>query len=115
EGLRVSGTAYSALIEGSTGLVINDLVSRDNANLVFALAEQEDMAARELNGLARSATQLVAAGPENIRRYADVLNRYEISDETLDALGESIPEIAAIGVETLVAMQPLIADLSQLD
>ena len=47
EGLRVSGTAYSALIEGSTGLVINDLVSRDNAELVFEIVDQQDAFPRD--------------------------------------------------------------------
>ncbi len=76
-GLSVSGTAYSALIEGSTGLVINDMVSPDNANQVFALVAQQDMTDRELNSLARSAAALAAAGTEDIRRYADVLNRLD--------------------------------------
>src|SRR5690606_26113025 len=67
EGLRVSSSDYSALIEGAKVLVMLYLLSRDNANLIFALDELEDMAARDLNGLARSATELVAAGPENFR------------------------------------------------
>lgn len=115
EGLRVSGAAYSALIEGSTGLVINDLVSRDNADLVFALAAKQDLSSRDLNTLARSTTQMAAAGPENIRRYAAVLEQYDLSDDEFDALGASISEIDEIGADTLVAMLPLINDLSQLE
>jgi ABC-type uncharacterized transport system permease subunit len=115
EGLRVSGAAYSALIEGSTGLVINDLVSRDNADLVFALAAQQDLSSRDLNTLARSTTQMAAAGPENIRRYAAVLEQYDLSDDEFDALGASISEIDELGTDTLVAMLPLINDLRQLE
>ncbi|HLV34971.1 MAG TPA: ABC transporter permease [Spirillospora sp.] len=113
-GLQVSGAAYSALIEGSTGLVINDLVSRDDASMVFALAAQQDMTSRELNSLARSTTQLIGAGVENVRRYATVLERVELTDEEFDALGESIAEIEEVGAQTLQAMLPLINDFSQM-
>jgi simple sugar transport system permease protein len=115
QGLRVSGTAYAALIEGSTGLVINDLVSRDNADLVFALAAVEDLSPRELNTLARASARLAAAGPETARRYAAVFNQYPLTDDELDALGASIQAIQTVGAETLTAMQPLIADLSQME
>ena len=114
-GLQVSGAAYSALIEGSTGLVINDLVSRDNANLVFTLAEQQDLTSRELNGLARSAVQVAGAGVDTVRRYATVLERVELTDEEFNALGESIAEIEQVGAQTLQAMLPLINDLSQME
>ncbi|MBZ0303765.1 MAG: hypothetical protein K8J31_28755, partial [Anaerolineae bacterium] len=115
EGLYISGAAYSALIEGSLGLVRGDLVSRDNADLVFALAAQQDLTARELNSLGRSAANLAEVGSEKVRRYAEILGKYPLSDEEFDALGESLTEIAAVGADTLAAMRPLIADLSQLE
>ena len=114
EGLRVSGVAYSALIEGSTGLVINDRVSYDDATIVFALAQQQDMTARELNTLARATSRLHNAGPETIRQMAEVINRYDLTDEEFDALAESIAEIEALGTDTLAGMMPLINDLSQM-
>jgi simple sugar transport system permease protein len=114
-GLQVSGAAYSALIEGSTGLVINDLVSRDNANLVFVLAAQQDLSARELNSLARSTAQLTGAGVENVRRYAAVFEQFDLSDEEFDALGPSLSDIDRVGADTLTAMLPLIHDFSQLE
>lgn len=114
-GLQVSGAAYSALVEGSTGVAMNDLVSRDNANQVFALAAQQDLTARELNSLARATTQLMTAGVETVRRYASVLERVELTDEEFDALGASIAEIELVGADTLQAMLPLINDFSQLE
>lgn len=114
-GLSVSGAAYSALIEGSTGLVINDIVSHDNADLVFALVAQQDMTARELNTLARSAAELAAGRAGDTRRYAEILNRLNLTDEEFDTLGGSIAEIEALGTETLTAMLPLIMDLSAME
>ena len=113
EGLRVSGTAYSALIEGSTGLVINDLVSRDNAELVFEIVEQQDMTARELNSLARAAATVAAVGAEDARGFARVLETIDLTDEEFDELGEALPDIQRLSEETLLAMRPLIAELSE--
>lgn len=115
QGLRISGAAYSALIEGSTGLVINDLVSRDNADLMFALVEQQDMTARELNSFARSAARLVNYNPERIRVLGSFLSQYDLTDEEIDELGGSVADLQRIGQETLAAMRPLIEDLSALE
>lgn len=115
EGLRVSGAAYSALIEGSTGLVINDIVSRDNAAAVFAVAAQQDMTPRELNSLARSAARIPGVGAANVRQYGDILAQTELDDESFDALGDTIAALEAVGTDTLTAMLPLINDLSQLE
>jgi general nucleoside transport system permease protein len=113
-GLHLAGVAYSALIEGSTGIVINDLVSRDNVNVVTTLAADGNVTQRDLAAFSRSIADVNSAGVANVRRYGDILAKFDMTDEEFDALGASLSGIAEIGVDTLQAMQPLITDLGAL-
>lgn len=113
-GLHIAGVAYSALIEGSTGLVINDLVSRDNISVVSVLAADGTLTQRELNSVSRSIADVTTAGSANVQRYGDILAKFDMTDDEFDALGASLTGIAAVGVDTLQAMQPLITDLGAL-
>jgi simple sugar transport system permease protein len=120
-GLQIAGSAYSALIEGSTGLAINDTVSLDDLDQVVALAAAETESGGvldrgDLRRFALAIGALVEVGPENARRYADVLAPFEaIEDEELTELLAGIPEVQAVGAETLNAMRPLIVELEQQD
>jgi simple sugar transport system permease protein len=120
-GLQIAGTAYSALIEGSLGLVINDIVSPDDFHQVFALA-----AALEANGdtlergdlrrLGQGIALVNEIGVDQARRFGEVLALFpDDDDDSLTELGESIADLQAIGEETLTAMQPIISELSQLE
>lgn len=113
-GLHISGVAYSALIEGSTGIVINDLVSRDNVNVVSVLAADGSLTQRDLTIFSRAIADVTSAGSANVRRYGEILAQLEMTDEEFDALGASLTGIAAVGVDTLQAMLPLITDLGEL-
>lgn len=119
-GLQIAGTAYSALIEGSIGLVINDTVSLDDLDQVIVLAAAEtqsggDLDRRDLRRFGLAIGTLVEVGPENARRYAEVLAPFADieDDEELTELLAGIPEVQAVGAETLNAMRPLIAELEQ--
>lgn len=116
-GLNIAGTAYSALIEGSTGLALNDRVSEDDFSLIAQLASTGDgMTQRELRGLANNLSALNQVGVENALRFRAALALVEsLSDEEIVALGEKIPDINAIGVERLRELAPLVADLGALD
>lgn len=114
EGLRVAGLAYSALIEGATGFVVNDLVSPDNLNVVSAFASDGELTRPDLNRLARSIGDLGTVGSDNLRRYSALLEKFDLTDEEWEQLGASVAGIAAVGVETLNAARPLIADLMEL-
>jgi len=113
-GLHIAGVAYSALIEGSTGIVINDLASRDNINIVSTLAANSDLMQPDLNRFSRSIADVTAAGSDNVQRYGEILAKFEMTDEEFDALGASLNGIAVVGVDTLQAMLPLITDLAAL-
>ncbi len=120
-GINIAGLGYSALIEGSLGLVINDRVSIDDLDQVIALAQAEAQSGgtldqADLRRFSRSVGQLVAVGSDNARRYQEILAGYEaLDDETLTELGESVAEIQAVGAAELDRLRPLIAELEPLD
>ena len=112
-GLNIAGVAYSALLEGAVGITINDLLSPDDVSLVRTLS---DLSRRQVDDLAEITATLPAVGLDNVRRYGELLAEFEsLDDEQLDTLGSSIPEIEVVGLETLTATRPLIADLGRLE
>lgn len=112
-GLNIAGTAYVALLEGATGLTINDQVSLDDLTRVTMLADEMGTVQRsELRDLARAINGYAAAGVDNARRYADALALFPTLDaDALTDLGESVIEMRAVGEAQLDAMQPLIIEL----
>src|SRR5689334_18192881 len=92
--LNTTGTAYAALIEGSVGFVINNVLSPDNLNLAKTYIGSTETSAREANLAARTAGDVATLGMETALRYGEVLARYsDMSDEDLVALGAAIPDI----------------------
>ncbi len=120
-GLQIAGTAYSALLEGSLGLVTNDIVSPDDLDQVLALARFEAnldgaLTSAELRLFSRAVADVAAIGPENVRRYAETLALFAaLDDDAATELAGRAADAAAIGAETLDALAPLLADLDALD
>jgi len=117
-GVNIAGTAYSALIEGATGLVINDIASRDDFDQLLALSRAEggDLTRGDLRSLAQGAERVVSLDAENVRRYVDTLALFsDLSDDDLTDLAESVADINTIGTETLTAVQPLLTALDSLE
>ncbi|MBI1259344.1 MAG: hypothetical protein GC204_17905 [Chloroflexi bacterium] len=116
KGLNIAGTAYSALIEGSLGVVINQQVGRDNLDQFLALAQNAPMKQADLRRLSRSMTDLSTVGAASTRRYGDLLAKLpDISTDDLKALAGSLPDIAALGVDKIEMMKPLVEALAQMD
>jgi simple sugar transport system permease protein len=116
KGLNIAGTAYSALVEGSLGLAVNSQVSRADLDQFLALANSQPLNQRSLRGLARSAADLGTMGIANARRYAAVLAKLsDVSPDDLKSLADSLPDMRAIGVDRLDAMQPLVEALGAMD
>lgn len=114
-GLRVSGAAYSALIEGALGLAVNALLTLDDVALVRVVAGAAPLQQRELSALARAVNELAAQDAETVRAVGAALARFSaLDDDALTALGTAVPGIQRIGDETLRTMGPLIDDLAQL-
>ncbi len=114
--LNTAGTAYSALIEGSTGLVINNALNAGDLVPVQAFAGVTGLEASGLSRASRAVLDAGSTGLETLRRFGETLARYpDLTDEQIDELGKRIPDLAAIGGSTLEAMRPLIADLGELE
>src|SRR4051812_32514540 len=73
KGLNIAGTAYSALLEGSLGVVVNRQVTRAALDQFLALAQQSPIKQPDLRKLSRSMTDPAPVGGENARRYGDLL------------------------------------------
>jgi len=117
-GLNIAGTAYSALIEGSIGVAVNDIASHDDFDQLLALSRAEggDLTRTELRQLARGADRLVALGADNVEQYAVLLALFpDVSEDDLTALAESLPDIRTIGAEQLAALQPLLTAFDALE
>ena len=117
-GLNIAGTAYSALIEGATGLVVNDRLSTDDLALAQQFAASgADLRRTDLRSLATHLNTLAAADPAQARSFAETLAQLPGSDadEQLTELGSRLPDIAAIGADKLNGMRLLITELAQLE
>ena len=116
KGLNIAGTAYSALLEGSLGVVVNQQVGRENLDQFLALAQNTPMKQADLRRLSRSMTDLSTVGVAASRRYGDLLAKLpDISTDDLKALAGSLPDIAALGVDKIEMMKPLVEALAQMD
>ena len=114
-GLRVSGAAYSALIEGALGLAINALLTPDDVALVKIAASAEPLQQPDLSALARAVNELAAQDAEAVRAVGATLARFAtLDDDAVTALGAAVPAIQQIGDDTLRAMGPLLDDLAAL-
>src|SRR6185436_2411535 len=98
--LNIAGTAYSALIEGSLGVVVNQQVSRADLDQFLALAQSTPLTNSDLRRIARSAGDLATMDTRQARAYGALLTKLpDVSADDLKALADSLPDMAAIGVD----------------
>ena len=115
EGLRVSSTAYVALVESITGLTVNDVAGVDDFGEMRAYAGVHDITTRRsLSRQARPFERILEVGMEETRAYGEFFARYDISEEAATAISERIETILEVGVEELRALKPLLDDLGEL-
>ncbi|MCB9452125.1 MAG: ABC transporter permease [Anaerolineaceae bacterium] len=115
-GLNISATAYSALLEGSVGITLNTVMVPGDLGLVDEYVQEYPLTPREANTTARTATNIAERGLDRTLAFGRLLGQYpDMDDEAFDDLGSRIPDIASIGDEQLLALQPLLADLDTLD
>lgn len=119
-GLQIAGTAYSALLEGSIGLVINDVVSQDDLSQALALANAlaatgDPLDRRDLRGLARGMTTVTEIGVNTARTAAAAVTPFaDLEADALTELAESIPDMQAITEVRLLEISPVVAELFEL-
>ena len=115
EGLRVSSTAYVALVESITGLTINDVAGVDDFGEMRAYAAQHEITMRRsLSRQARPFERVLEVGREEARAFGDFFARVDISEEAATAISERIPTIIEVGEETLRALKPLLDEVGEL-
>lgn len=116
-GLQIAGTAYSALLEGSLGLVVNDIVSSDDFGQLNALAAAgEPLERGDLRRLSRSLTDLIDITAARARAFEGVFAALpDLSDEEVDTLATSLSDVRLIGADALDTMRPLVENLAALD
>lgn len=128
-GLRLAGTAYGALLEGSMGVAINPVLKADDTELAVQLAENwigaqeslgvenpQPLTQRDLLRLSGRAEVLVSVGTENVRRYGEFLATFDAlpDAEAFTLVAERIPAIREIGEDRLREYAPLITAFDEL-
>ena len=115
EGLRVSSTAYVALVESITGLTINQAAAVDDFGEMRSYAARHDITTRRsLSRQARPFERILEVGREETRAYGAFFSRYEIDEDSATAIGEHISAISEVGEDTLRGLKPLLDGLADL-
>jgi|GEM_PF-58901 len=81
EGISVSRDAYSALIEGATGIAINNAMSADSFDVLEDYAETTEIEAARFKPQADRFARVAEIGEENLDRYETFLTDYPILAE----------------------------------
>lgn len=116
EGLRVSSTAYVALIESITGLTVNDVASPDDFVELRLYAETNDITTeRSLSRQARPFERIAEVGIDDTREYTTFFENYTIDEETANEFAERIPVIIEIGEQRLRDLKPRLDELDTLE
>ena len=115
EGLRVSSTAYVALVESITGLTVNEVAGVDDFAEMRAYAANHDLSTRRsLSRQARPFERILEVGMEETRAFGDFFARFNLSEDAASAIAERIATIVEVGGEKLRALKPLLDDLGEL-
>jgi len=114
-GLQVAGRAYAGMLEGSLGLAFNDLFSRDDVRLAEQLATELELETSSTGRTGRVVGSIRSTGLETTLIYGALLESTGLTADEVEELGAQITDIQTIGVPTLTAMTPLIADLREAD
>ncbi len=116
EGLRVSSTAYVALVESITGFTVNDVASSDDFDAIRIYAASNELTTdRSLSRQARPFERIVEVGVDETREYTVFFENYDIDEETMIELAERIPTIRELGEQQLRDLQPFLTELEALE
>ena len=114
-GLNIAGTAYSALLEGALGIVINDQVSSADLNLFLTLAADQPLNNNDLRALSRSFTDAQTLGATVVTRYRGAISGLAtLDDDALTELAQGVVDLDTVDAALVTANRPLIAELAAL-
>ncbi len=115
EGLRVSSTAYVALVESITGLTVNDVAGVDDFDELRGYAASNEITTgRSLSRQARPFERIVEVGMEETRAYTLFFGRYELDEESAAAIAERLATIREVGARDLRELKALLDELEEL-
>ena len=115
EGLRVSSTAYVALVESITGLTINDVAGVDDFDELRHYASSNEITTeRSLSRQARPFERVIEVGKDETRAFTTFFERYEVDEDTATAIAERIPAIREAGEASLLELKPLLDEIEDL-
>ena len=115
EGLRVSSTAYVALVESMTGLTINPVVSSGDFDEIRVYAASNQITTRRsLSRQARPFERVLEVGMDETRQYSGFFAEYALNEDAAVAISERLETIEEVGAERLREIAPLLDDLSDL-
>ena len=115
EGLRVSSTAYVALVESITGLTINPVASRADFDDIRTYAAANQITTRRsLSRQARPFERILEVGMAETREYSQFFDNYALNEASAVAISERLDTIGAVGADKLRQLASLLDDLSDL-
>ena len=115
EGLRVSSTAYVALVESITGVTVNEVAGVDDFGEMRAYAASHEISTRRsLSRQARPFERILEVGMAETRAYEAFFARFDIREEAATAIAERLPTILEVGAAELRALKPLLDSLGEL-
>ena len=115
EGLRVSSTAYVALVESITGLTINEVAGVDDFGEMRAYAASHDITTRRsLSRQARPFERILEVGLEETREFGEFFARHALDEDSASAISERLDTIEAVGAGALRGLKPLLDGLADL-
>ncbi len=115
EGLRVSSTAYVALVESITGLTMNEFAGVDDFDELRHYAHSNEITTtRSLSRQARPFERVIEVGKDETRAFTTFFERYEVDEDTATAIAERIPTIRETGEARLRDLKPLLDEIEDL-
>ncbi len=121
-GLNIAFTAYSALIEGSLGIAVNDTLTPQTPALVLQLVESAardgaPLTATDLRRFGQDMTAILRVGADNVLAYDATIKAYSdrLTPEQLDALGARVPAMQTLGEARLESLRPVYVALSTVE
>ena len=116
KGLSVSANAYSALLESMTGVVINDVLSNDDLQLLRQYGENNTINTSRFSAQARSFEAVGDIGLDQVKIYLAFLDEHpDLEVETIIDLADRIPAINKIGADRLRELQPTMTALEDIE
>lgn len=120
KGLDVSARAYSALIEGSSGLAINQVASTDDFDAIREYAQENELEAQGITRQARPFERVADIGVEKLDEYREFFDNHPPlttleEDEAFVDLADRIETINTIGADDVREMSSILASLDELD